>query len=426
MAKPVSFPAIRCNLGDWAYYSTVLPFHEVASRIQQAKEINSNPGLDNMIQRELGKRVADIAAYLRTQPERFFSAIVVGVYGGSPDWFPVEIDDTSEPQPTNLSERARESIGILQLSGDERLFAVDGQHRVEGIKKALTESPDLGSEELAVLFVAHRESPEGTSRTRRLFTTLNKYAKRVTTSEIIALDEDDAFAAVTRMIVNQYEGLNKTTQEGDRQLSLVKFEAAQIPTGDRYHITTIQTIYKLVETLSIPAGDGTKRRSLKRTRPPHEVIDTMYNDHVEFWQGLGEHISAMNESLGSDPAERIAGKHRSKRGGNILFRPVGQVAFARALRILLDREVPMQQGIQALASAQLMLNQAPWAHVMWDPSRGAMNRTNLQLAESLLLHMVHERPAKPEFELDDIYRTVVGDQNSKLEDVPRGQPARPS
>lgn len=416
----------RCRLGDWAYYSTVLPFREVASRIQRAKEINSNPGLDNMIQRELGPRVADIAEYLRTQPERFFSAIVVGVYGGSPDWFPVEIDDTSEPQPANLSEQAKESVGILQLSGDEKLFAVDGQHRVEGIKKALSENPDLGAEELSVLFVAHRESLEGTARTRRLFTTLNKYAKRVTTSEIIALDEDDAFAAVTRMIVNEYEGLNQTAQERGRQLSLVRFEGAQIPARDQYSITTIQMLYKMVTKLSVPAGNSVIIRNLRWSRPPPKDIDAMYDDHVNFWEGLKEHIPAMNESLGSDPTKGIAGKHRTREGGHILFRPAGQEAFASALRILLDREVPMQQGIEALASTQLILNQTPWSHVMWDPSRKAMNRTNLQLAESLLLHMVHEKPAKPSFPLEAAYRTAVGDLSTKLEDIPQGKPARPS
>jgi DNA sulfur modification protein DndB len=245
MAEPASFPAIRCHLGDWAYFTTVLPFKEVASRIQRAKEINSNPGLDNMIQRELGERVGDIANYLRTQTERFFSAIVVGVYGEPPDWFPLDLDETSDPQPTNLSEWARDSLGILQLSGNERLFAVDGQHRVEGIKEALSENPALESEELVVLFVAHQATPEGIARTRRLFTTLNKYAKPVTTSEIIALDEDDAFAVVTRMIVSQYHGLNKVTPVGGGEISLVKFEGAQIASGDPHSVTTIQTIYKL-------------------------------------------------------------------------------------------------------------------------------------------------------------------------------------
>ena len=114
---------------------------------------------------------------------------MVGIYGGTPDWFPVDVEEVGELQPLNLSERSRESLGILQLSGDEKLFAVDGQHRVEGIKIALENAPHLADEELTVLFVGHSQTPEGTSRTRRLFTTLNKYAKPVTPDEIIALDE---------------------------------------------------------------------------------------------------------------------------------------------------------------------------------------------------------------------------------------------
>ena len=424
MANPISFPSIRCHLGDWAYYSTVLPFNEVASRIHRATEINSNQGLDDMIQRQLSPRAGDIAAYLRTQPERFFNAIVVGVYGGSPDWFPIDVEETAETQPVNLSARARESIGILQLSGDERLFAVDGQHRVEGIKQALQEDPSLEHEEMVVLFVAHRETPEGTVRTRRLFTTLNKYAKPVTTNEIIALDEDDAFAVVTRIIVNSYGGLNKTTQVGEGKLSLVKFEGAQIPSSDPHSVTTIQTIYKLVDLLSVPRGNSKRRTELKQLRPSQEIIEAMYNDHEIFWEGLREHIPAMSESLGSEPADRMAERHRYPEGGHILFRPVGQQAFARALRILLDRDVHIQQGIKALASTQLMLDQAPWPHVMWDPSRKAMNRTNLQLAESLLLHMVHEDPANSSFKLEASYQTAVRDPLSKLAEIPKGQPAR--
>ena len=424
MVEPASFPAIRCHVGDWAYYSTVLPFSEVASRIQRAKEINTNPGLDNMIQRELAPRTGDIAKYLQTQTERFFNAIVVGVYGSAPDWFPVDIDDSVDPQPNNLSERARESVGILQLSGEEKLFAVDGQHRVEGIKEALLKQPSLGSEEIAVLFVAHRETPEGTARTRRLFTTLNKYAKPVTTSEIIALDEDDAFAVVTRMIVNQYEGLNQVTKINNEEFSLVKFGSAQIFSSDRCSVTTIQTLYKLVDLLSVPKSDSGKRKELKQSRPSQEFVDAIYSDHEAFWEGLREHIPAMSKSLGSNPTELAASNYRQKEGGHILFRPVGQVAFARALRILLDRGGTINQGIQALSSTQLMLNQPPWLHVMWDPSRNSMNRTDLRLAESLLLYMVHQVPANPNFQLEETYQKAVGDPSFELAAISTGQPVK--
>ena len=425
MAEPSSFPAIRCHLGDWAYFSTILPFGEVASRIRRANEIHSHQGLDDMIQRELGKRVKDIATYLETQPERFFNAIVVGIYGGSPDWLPVDIEESNDVHPVNLAQRARESLGVLQLSGEERLFAVDGQHRVEGIKDALRKSPELKDEELAVLFVAHRETPEGTARTRRLFTTLNKYAKPVTTSEIIALDEDDAFAIIARMVVNQYDGLSKTYQgpKGPEDLlSLVKFKGSQVPSGDQYSITTIQMLYKLANILAVARSSSARRRELKRTRPAPEVIETMYDDHVAFWEGLRKNVPSMQDALGSNPADRIASKYRSRTGGHILFRPVGQEAFARALRTLLDRGIPIDEAMEALAETQLTLDQPPWRSVMWDPNQNTMNRTNLELAESLLLFMVGQRPVSPRFDLESSYRTTVGDQSARLDDIPVQRP----
>lgn len=55
-----------------------------------------------------------------------------------------------------------------------------------------------------------------------------------------------------------------------------------------------------------------------------------------------------------------------------------------------------------------------------------MNRTNLQLAESLLLHMVHEGPVNPSFQLEEVYRKAGGDSSPELEEVPKGRPARHS
>ena len=419
MANSTSFPAIRCHFGDWTYFSTVMSFEEVATRIRRAQEIHSHQGLHDLIQRELGKRVQEIASYLETQPERFFSAIVVGIYGGAPDWFPIDIEDerVDVRRPLNLAERATESVGILNLSGDEKLFAVDGQHRVEGIKIALGNAPDLKDEELAVLFVAHRQTPEGTARTRRLFTTLNKYAKPVTRSEIIALDEDDTFAIVTRMIVDQYDGLSRTSIEGNRLLELAKTRGPQIPSSNEYSITTIQMLYKLVSTLAVSTGDRERKRNLKRSSPPHDVIDSMYAEHVAFWEGLRNNIASMGDALGSDPSDRVSGRFRFRDGGHVLFRPVGQEAFALAVRVLLDREYPLDESLQALSQTPLMLDRPPWRYVMWDPNLNTMNRTNVELAASLFLFMVGQSPINQQMTLEEVYRTTAGNEATPLQDI---------
>ena len=74
-------------------------------------------------------------------------------------------------------------MGILKLSGKEKLFAIEGQHRVEGIKRLAEQIGDeeFGKmpDELCVIFVAHKRSPAGMRRTQRLFSTLNRHTKPV-------------------------------------------------------------------------------------------------------------------------------------------------------------------------------------------------------------------------------------------------------
>ena len=427
MPSPGSFPAIQCRLGDWVYFVTALPFAEVEARIRRAEEIHTHKGLNDMIQRALSDRKGDIADYIRGQGERFFNAIVVGIYGGAPDWFSVEIEqmrqlETDEHQIPNLSERGKNAFGILHLSGEENLFAIDGQHRVEGIKEALKEKPSLANEELAVLFVAHKTTTSGMARTRRLFTTLNKYAKPVKLSDIIALDEDDAFAIVTRMIVENYEGLSRTTQEAEDTISLVRFGQALIPPSDKHSITSIETVYKLIHTLSLPRSDVKRRRSFKQLRPTPEVIDSMYGEHVSFWEFLRTYVSPMSEALGSEPTDCMAGRYRTESGGNILFRPVGQTAFAGAVRILLDRKFPLDEAVSALSQTTLALHQPPWAGVLWDPGRRGMLRYKAELSESLFLHMVGQAPRRSKFDIESSYRDAVGDPLASLDSIPKALP----
>jgi DNA sulfur modification protein DndB len=72
------------------------------------------------------------------------------------------------------------------------MFAIDGQHRLAGMKEAVVSQPALGADEVSLVLVAHQTSKSGLERTRRLFTTLNKTARPVGKGEIIALDENDA------------------------------------------------------------------------------------------------------------------------------------------------------------------------------------------------------------------------------------------
>jgi DNA sulfur modification protein DndB len=171
----IVLPALRARMGDWWYYVATMTFADVARFVKRVRDIREPKELKTWIQRELRpERTKQIADYLRSQPQRFFNAIVVGVYGGEPEWLPVTAGESLTVKDVTLGERQTQSFGLIRLTGNEEMFAVDGQHRVEGIKEAVREQPGLGGEEQVVIFVAHKTSPEGRQRTRRLFSTLNK------------------------------------------------------------------------------------------------------------------------------------------------------------------------------------------------------------------------------------------------------------
>ena len=162
--SPLALPALRGTFGDWTYYSAVVPMPELARRVSFADEIHTNTALSSWIQRSLkGKRAGDIAEYLRTQPERFFNSLVIALYGGTPQWVPVKMSAPRQKGP-DLGAAA-DVLGVLQLGGEEKLFAVDGQHRLAGMKRFLEVSAAAPKKQgqstavddlVSILVVAHR------------------------------------------------------------------------------------------------------------------------------------------------------------------------------------------------------------------------------------------------------------------------------
>ena len=179
---PIVLPALRGSVGDWFYYSCLMPIAEIAGRVQYAKEIHPDKALSQLIQRRLeGNRAKHIAKYLASTKERFFNSMVLATYGGNPDWLEVgNFRSTTNASILKLiPETALDALGFLSLTGKEKIFAIDGQHRLAGIKKAIGDGINIGDEQISVIFVGHRKTPAGMQRTRRLFTTLNKTAVRV-------------------------------------------------------------------------------------------------------------------------------------------------------------------------------------------------------------------------------------------------------
>ncbi len=402
------FPALRSRIGDWWFYVTTLTFPEVAQWIKLVDDVHERQELKTWIQRKLRpERETQIEKYLIQQKQHFFNAIVVGIYGGEPEWFPVEVGESITLGDVELSERQSNAFGFLRLSGQEDIFALDGQHRVEGIKRALKnqDGKKLDVDELVVIFVSHKRTADGVMRTRRLFTTLNKFAKPVSKAELIALNDDDSFAIVTRRLIEEYGGL------GIEFVPLAP--TANIPNGDQSCITTAIALYELVRAIGVKAGSS-HTKSLEIGPPEESRVEDMYKLVTSYWDALKKCIPEIAKVMKSRPHENIANQFRTKTGGHLLFRPAGMAAFARATRILVDRKMDMDSAVSKLSMVPLSLSKAPWRDVLWNPATNTMIVKHKKLSTNILLHKIGVDPQPSSYKVLEEYRKILGDSTAKI------------
>ena len=400
----IFIPAIRAHMGDWWFYVATLTFRQVADRIKRVSEIHEKKELKTWIQREIkDERIEEISDYIQSQPQRFFNGIVLGLYGGDPDWFPIDVSRNLAKPEIELSERIETAFGLIRLTGTEEIFAIDGQHRVEGIKQALkSNGKKLDGEDQTVIFVAHKTTDAGRERTRRLFTTLNKYAKPVSKGEIIALSEDDTFAIVTRQLVNDYPGL------GGEFVPLM----ANLPTSDKKSLTSLIALYEVVSTISLPPRKRERKR-LETGPPSAEEVQKFYQISVEFWDALKKYVPAIKEISASDPDAEVAAKYRNKNGGNLLLRPFGLTCAAKAVRVLMDRGFTTESAVQEISKVQLELSENPWRNVLWNPTKRAFTAKSTALAKNLLLVCAGHKPDPEGFDVEDAYLRAIGEAQTE-------------
>jgi DNA sulfur modification protein DndB len=121
-------PALRGKMGDRGYFVTAMRFREIADRVKDVAEVHTSQKLREWIQRRLKTQHAkEIAQYLLTEESRFFNALVIGVYGGAAQWGPLRVADPREELSADDQVRINETVGILTLTGKEKLFPIDGE-----------------------------------------------------------------------------------------------------------------------------------------------------------------------------------------------------------------------------------------------------------------------------------------------------------
>lgn len=371
----MKIPALRAKIGELTYYVSTLTFNYVSPIDDQ---LHTSETLRDLIQRSITENYVSIRNYILQQPEMFFSSLVLAVYDDYPEWQEIEV---------RFDEEEYNQIGLLNFPGSHKIFPVDGQHRVEGIREAVRERPELGSNKISVIFIGHDN--ENKEKTRRLFTTLNRYAKPVSLRDVIALDEDDSVAIITRNLLEDFDLF-----KGER---IVDIKNKAIPRTNNKAITSIITLYQANVLLSkyyfqLKFDKKPTKKNFNddflRFRPSSEIIQEFKNFIFNFWSSFRNNLSFLEEYLNTE-TEMAVNFRNNETGGHLVFRPVGFIPFINAIINIKEKTegIDFEDIIESYNSVNFSLNAVPWRNIVWNPIENKMIMSQSTLTRLLLIYL---------------------------------------
>lgn len=179
-----SFPAVRGVQAGRPFYIATCPLR-IIPKIFSFDESEVPPEL--RAQRTLNKaRIPEMVRYLLDNPGDYvFSALTASI-----------AVDVAFEEHTNSH-----NLGILRVPMDAQILINDGQHRRKAIEEALLERPELGQDNIPVLFFVD----EGLRRSQQMFADLNKYAVKPSPSLATLYDHRDPESELARCLANTIE-----------------------------------------------------------------------------------------------------------------------------------------------------------------------------------------------------------------------------
>ncbi len=381
--KSINIPAIRGVIGDMVYYTTTFTFNQIAERVKKIDdELHTSTSLKEQLQRTLTSNYQSISDYIISQKEHFFNSLVLAIYDGDPEWNEMEV---------NFKGEDYYSMGFLKLNGEEKIFPVDGQHRVEGIKDALKRSPELGEESISVILIGHHKNKEGMEKTRRIFSTLNRYAKPVSPEDIIALDEDDTVAIVTRNMLESFPLFMNENISDDKATKAIAEKDTKSFTSLIKLYETNKVIYKYYTTFRDNINrlhTSTEIDNFLKFRPTQDKICEFEEYLTTFWTLFIDSFEGMKEYVTSTEMDAAASFRNRTIGGLLYFRPIALPQLVMAILETCFRiKIPLTDSMSAYSKLEMCISKAPWVKVLWDPDKHTMIMTYKTLVHSLLMFM---------------------------------------
>ncbi len=393
--------------------------------------------IDEIQQRPLDwSRQAPLVQYLVTGNHKFPPVLVVI----NQPW----VDNPNAPEWDSKGRAIKSSLefspldknstfGLLNISEENvTIYALDGQHRLMGVQglmelvntgklqrskkdktpygtfitvddlveKYHVSSADLQSlpkEKIGIEFIcavaAGETREEARRRVRSIFVHVNLMAVSLSKGQLAQLNEDDGFSIVARKIAVTHPLLEQREDRKPR----VNWNSATVAAKSTV-LTTLQAIKEMSERYLGQKFLHWKPldKGLIPMRPEDDELEKGIKDFRVLFDNLASLGSYKILEYEDTPQLRRFSFEKDGGEGNMLFRPVGQVALAQALGILVFRKKLSLEDIfkklrkydQQGGFSGMEYPKSLWYGVLYDPNKKRVQVAGRDLAARLLMYIL--------------------------------------
>ena len=404
-----TLPAMKGRMGDTEYYLLSLKASELVTLVREPKNM---PGWDDEKIEEIYQRKINytrvrnqIAPYLAShKTSRFFGALIVAAFNFDENVHFTSLMDlpaVAESKLTPEQKEAGSKIGMLTLGGGVMMVPLDGQHRLKALDFAIRGKdeagkdipgidvdPALANEDISVILVAYRPD-----KARQIFTRVNRYARRPTTSETYVTDDDDIFAILARRVANDIGG------------RLVKYTQPSLTSRDP-EFTTLAILHACCRAIvehSFPV-EFTNRIRKTDEIPSQNMVDACEKKVLEVWNRILKKIHIFSDAT-ADRSEEGDALRKEIRNKNLLGKPVVQECLVSAYLALVGSPTRMkwETACQRLSRIPWEINpenvSQVWQNVLWlGGVDGKIITKNRAMGSRLISYMAGEALTSDELE----------------------------
>ncbi|MBW4679699.1 MAG: DGQHR domain-containing protein [Microcoleus vaginatus WJT46-NPBG5] len=420
-------------------FASQLPLFQKKFDAKTDNVIRDEQTVDEILQRPLDwSRQASLTQYLAGRKAHKFPAVLVVQ---SPSW----VDNPKAPEWDKNGRALKpaaiftpldkdSTIGLLDVSENVAIFALDGQHRLMGVQGLMillktgklqpynkTKKPvgnaitiddlsqqyqvepadlqRLAKEKIGIEFipavVAGETREEARRRVRSIFVHVNLMAVNLSQGQLALLNEDDGFSIIARKIAVTHPLFKEKKGRNPR----VNWDSATVATKSTV-LTTLQAMKDMSERYlghKFPHWKPVDKKGLIPMRPEDEELEEGLKEFKMLFDSLSSLVSYQRLEDGAEtPQLRRFSFEKDGGEGNILFRPVGQIAVAQALGILVFKKgVSLEDIFKKLQRydidggfSGMEFPQSPWYGVLYDPNKKRIVVAGRDLAARLIVYIL--------------------------------------